>query len=304
MKRRLQFKLKSCIKLLMKINKKLSFYCFRYQILPVSKSIQIAYAPHAITSYEQLISKKNELFSEALMNPKFLTFEKERISSRLENRFEEIYQFRVGFKKGLEVTNKDFSKSKVNDWPNTIVLVNNDSQVQKLLIQHNNRVSNDVSTVVNHIVKSLNTILRPAQLNVQIEPIFEAKAFWHLVKQYLNRITVVDFELVTPNLANISGNLSEELKFAQKDLNSVKLHLKFQSDAHSSLDLSEGNKQLNGIVDYASQGGGSARFKIRGFKKFIDTAKDVKEITIDELSFVGYELKDLKTLLSELFEIK
>ena len=50
------------------------------------------------------------------------------------------------------------------------------------------------------------------------------------------------------------------------------------------------NPQIDGLVDYASQGGGNISFKIKGLQKSVKTTKTPTEINVDEL-----ELKNLST---------
>lgn len=282
--------------------KKCILYCFRYQLLPTSKDIQVAYAPHSINSYDELVAVKNDLFKEVIQSKNFLQSEKEEISSRLEEEAGNLFKFRIGLKRGVEVIKKDFSKSRVENWPNSVVLINNDPAVQKIFIQHNVKVAADARTLLNIVVKSLNKFLRKYQLCVLVEPIFEAKVFWDLVQDNWNRITVIDFELITPNLANISGRLSKELKSLQKDTNTQKTNLKLQSDPQSCLDIKADNNQIKDIVDYAAEGGGNIRLRIRGFKKYVNTAKNVKQIEVDEISLENYSLKDFLKILPELFK--
>lgn len=284
-----------------KPSKKLIFNSYRFQIVPTSKSIQVSFSPLNINSVEDLVKQKNNILKRYLDKGNLLASCKQEFTCRVNSKNDDIYIFRVGFKKQLERTKKDFKKEKLEDWPNVLVVLNNNPNVQKVLIQHNPRLAQDSSTILNKIKQSLNDYLRPFQLYVSIEPLFEEREFWSLVKENWNKITVCDFELFSPNLANISGKITDEMKQLLKKSNSVKSHLKLESEAHSSLDLSEENPQLVGLVNYSSEGGGNIRLKIRGYTRYKNTAKNVKQITIDEMEISAENLEIVKKILPDLF---
>ena len=283
-------------------SKQLVFNSYRFQIVPTSKNVQISFDPIKIDNISDLIKQKNNIFELLLNEGNILKFCKQEFTCRLDSHKDNIYIFRVGFKRQIERTKKDFRKERIEDWPNVLIILNNDPNVQKILIQHNARLTQDTTTVINKIWQSANDFLRPYQLHISIEPLFEKKEFWRLVKENWNRITVCDFELFSPNLANISGKISDQIKELLRNSNSIKSHVKLESDSDSSLDLSENDPQLAGLVDYTAEGGGNIRVKIRGFSKYKSTAKNVKTITIEEMEIKVQSLEDLKKILPGLFD--
>ncbi|WP_417843392.1 hypothetical protein [Thalassospira sp.] len=138
-------------------------------------------------------------------------------------------------------------------------------------------------------------------LRVIYEPMFKKEVFWSYIEKYSDRVKLVDFELVTPNMANISGVLPDDLKNFAKETNATKTNLKLESDPESHLKLDSDNKTLSGLVDYSSEGGGNISVKISGMKRRLQTAKSVKEIELADIEVEGNP-EDVTRLLKDLMK--
>jgi hypothetical protein len=112
---------------------------------------------------------------------------------------------------------------------------------------------------------------------------FRETFFWDIVSQFPNKITWVDFEFITPNMASISATLADAFKEISKDTNAVKSDLQLRSDPASALDLSHGNKTVEGLVSYTSQGGGDIKIKVKGIRKRFRTANASRTVTFSDL---------------------
>ncbi|HMN15970.1 MAG TPA: hypothetical protein PKD55_26945, partial [Bellilinea sp.] len=130
-------------------------------------------------------------------------------------------------------------------------------------------------------------LLAKNQLTVLWEPLFEKKIFWDLVEKYKGKIQEVDFELVTPNMANISGVLPENLRQFAKCANAVKSRVAIASDASASLKIDPTDAVVNALVEYSSEGGGDISLRLAGVKKKIHTSRTVREVSIDEMALQG-----------------
>ena len=111
--------------------------------------------------------------------------------------------------------------------------------------------------------------------------IFEKRQFWSLLHQYEGRVKSVEFEIITPNMANISGSLSDDLKDFAKATNSARNKLKIESDPEAPLRLEEDNRTLQGLVNYSSEGGGNISLKIDGVKKPIIHLKRSRKFSLE-----------------------
>jgi hypothetical protein len=281
-------------------SKNLIFHFYRYQILPTSKQIQLTFAPYKIKSLSELLKKKNELFEKALLEIKIFESPRTELEHKLIDQKNNIFIFKIGANRGIKRTKRDFTEEKMENWPNCLVAINNDNKIQKIAVQQNSYVFWDTQMVTNILERNLNKKLNAYQLSVVIEPMFEEKVFWDIVKNNKNRILAVDFELVTPNLANISSSLSDELKVLQKSTNTQKTNVKLHSDKGSALEISSENSLVKDLVSYAARGGGNIRCKIRGYKKYINTRKNVKQETIDEIQIEHMNSENAGEIIKEL----
>lgn len=256
------------------------FQFYRYQILPTSKIIQMSFEPK-IQTMEELVKRKNEFFQKALNEIKQFEFPRAELNHMVVASKNDVSILRLGVNRGIKRTKKDFTDERMENWPNSLIVINNKANIQKIAIQHNLRVFSSVKVIADILESNFNKHLARYQLSAVLEPIFEEKVFWDIMKQNKNKVTVVDFELVTPNLSNISRSISEELKDLQKGTNTQKTNIKLQSDKNSSLDIEENNSLVKDLVEYASKGGGNIRCKIRGHKRYVNAAKGIKQESVD-----------------------
>lgn len=132
-------------------------------------------------------------------------------------------------------------------------------------------------------------------LSLHIEPLFEKSHFWQLVQQYKNRITSIEFEFITPNMANISHTLDNALKTLGKEANAVKETLTLTSNPISSLDVNPNNPTIQGLVEYTSEGGGDIAIKVRKIRSKIHTSTSTREITLTNVELSGSPTQVLQT---------
>jgi hypothetical protein len=134
---------------------------------------------------------------------------------------------------------------------------------------------------------TLNRYLHKFQLKIYIKPIVEKDSFWQIVDNYQGVITKLSFELIKPNLANISSTLTEDIKSLQKNTNSHTTKLELNAPLGRALEnITQSNQDITGIVDYAVSGGGDIGIKAKGIRKTIKTDSRT-EISIDEITIVG-----------------
>lgn len=92
--------------------------------------------------------------------------------------------------------------------------------MQLIAIQHRTTAFQDTKAVANIIFDSIGEFLSKKQLKATFEPIFEVQTFWNIAKKYEGMIREVEFEIITPNMANISGVLPANLIAFAKNTNS------------------------------------------------------------------------------------
>ena len=134
--------------------------------------------------------------------------------------------------------------------------------------------------------KILSDYLRYKGIELSIESKFKNKEFWSIIG---NRpITKVDFTIVKPNMSRISKTLSTAIKEAIETVDSHTTHVSFKAGKKSSLsNINQSNKDINGMVDYASEGAGNISVKLKGVKHVIKTADMTTTSEISQAEIEG-----------------
>lgn len=280
--------------------KSTSFELFRYQLLPIDRFLQ-GNLLTGVGSIEELISRKNEFFSEAINGTKnFSDKRHETITKKLYEE-KEFFLLRIAHNRSIHRETKDFRDEVIDNWPSILVAIWNHPEKQLIAVQRRVAAFSSSEVVVRMIINAISNSLAHHHLRAIHEPLFEKQQFWSLLHRYEGRIKAVEFELITPNMANISGSLSEDLKDFAKATNSTRNKLKIESDPEAPLHLEESNSTLQGLVNYSSEGGGNISLKIDGVKKTYHTSKTVKEIQLGDMEIQG-NAEEVVSVLKELLK--
>ncbi len=262
-------------------SKQSNFEVFRYQLV-VDKTLQMDIFKQYQTA-EDIRADKNNIFHEIISSDNFNFLSgKSEITSKLLYQKDTMYYFKIGVKRNAKVFRKDFSESTIENYPNIIVAINNSPDVQKIAIQDNIKAFSDCKTVSHIIQDTIDVKLKSYNLSMMTEPLFDRKEFWNLVRKYPKQIKQLTFDLISPNMANISRNLDLNLRQIYEDTNTQKTKIELNADAESYLDIKESSKFINTIVDYSAEGGGNIQMRVAGIRKKIHTAESPTEFNVDE----------------------
>lgn len=279
------------------IKKNARFHLYRYQLLPINRFFQgDLYGPKSV---DELIAQKNHLFREALNTPTAFRTPRTSTTTKKLSEEEDFILYRIAANRALNHETKDFRTETIENWPKILVVIWNDPNKQLIAVQHRSAAFQKTDAVVKLIFDSIEAPLSKHQLTAAWEPLFEKHVFWDLVKKNEGSVQEVEFEIITPNMANISGVLPDNLKDFARATNSVRNKISISADPASSLRLDKNNPTIEGLVDYSSEGGGDISVRISGLKKKIHTSKTVKEVVIDEAVLQG-EPTDVAGILKEL----
>lgn len=272
------------------------FHLYRYQLLPTNRFQSDLYGAKSVG---ELIAKKNELFREALNIP--AAFQNGRTDTVTKKLFEQddFIIFRIAAKRPHNHETKDFRTETIDEWPSIHVVVWNKPDKQLIAIQQRSAAFQKTDAAMRLIFESITPVLQKHQLTAIWEPLFEEHVFWDLVKMHEGQIQEVEFEIVTPNMANISGVLPDNLKDFARETNSVRNKILIKADPSSALKIDDTSATVKGLVEYSSKGGGDISLKVNRLRKKIHTSTAVKEIEIDDLALQG-EPAEVAKLLQEL----
>jgi hypothetical protein len=277
----------------METTAKKSFGIYRFQIVPFTLTPQLRM--DLFESYEELIVKKNTFFANSYISDKFKI-----LYTRGEMAGKKIYDeqdgllLRIGKKKDLLIPNREFETEKIEEWPNLLVFINNDPDVQFALIEKNPDVCYSTDVIAKILEKTFTHFLRPYNLVVYFEPVFSVNEFWDIVNENKFKLTHIEFELIKPNLSNISSNLADDIKAFQESTNGHRMTIGINAPESGILEnINEGNDMVKNIVEYQSQGGGKPSIKLKNVRKIIRIGKTVKETHIEEADITYERPSDL-----------
>lgn len=277
----------------------ISFDIFRYQILPKSRTFQ-AEIFGGYSSLEDLLAKKNDLFFAALGRVEKFRARKTVLRHKILHQDDSSILYRFAANRSLTRETEDFTQEEIANWPSFYVYVWNDPSAQYILVQERRNAFQQTQIVAKTIVDSINIDLGKQNLRVHFESLFLENAFWELVDQNTGKIKDVRFELITPNMSNISDVLGDDLKQFAKSTNAAQTTLDIQADPDSTILLDPAETGLKGLVTYSSEGGGNISVKIRGLSKRIHTKRSKKHIDITELELSGKDASEIADVLKGL----
>jgi len=270
---------------------------FRFQLLPIDKNIQLSLIDLEINDYESLVKHKNVLLERILVNENInLQGKKSQVVFRLEYQSETYFIFRIGVKRILIRNTSDFKKEEIENYPNIQVIINTDPKIQTIGIERNYKAFGQTETASHILENSLMNYLQKYHLAIYIEPIYQEREFWNIIEKYSERIQKLSFDLIRPNMSNISSKIDEQIKKMQLETNSHKTKIEFESNIDSNLIVEKSNEQLENLIDYASKGGGPISLKVKGLSRRIKTSKSTETYTLNELDYNGPKDKLLKIL--------
>ena len=280
--------------------KRVIFHKFRYQILPISQEIQTDMFDDRVTSLLSLKAHKNEFFEEALTHIKEFYFTRAEIIHRIIYNENHFIILEIGANRSINRQLKDFSEETLDNWPSILIVINNHPDYQVAAIELDRKVFYRTTTVANILENNLNEYLRRKQLQVRFMPMFEENQFWEIVSQYSQRVVQVEFEMISPNLSNISKNLNLDLATLRDTTNTQETLLRLKSDKGSHLTLSPEDPFINSLVTYSSAGGGNVSLKIKGIKRKVKTSNSISEIEVAEVDLADISPEEIFQIFSEI----
>lgn len=236
------------------------FFLYRYQILPVDTQ------PSLLYNLKDLIAKKNQYFRDAVLSLKISgkDEEKRRYKYEVGRYIGESIMLITSRQKSVKVIREDHTPTDVDSFPFAYIIFDNDKDRQIIAVQESAELH--ARTIVSKLEKTLQKSLAKNHLMVKITPIYKESNFWIFVEENEGKISSLSFNLITPNMANISSRLSEDLKKTAKTTGTIETNLKFNASKTGSLNLQQDNSELDGLVNYAAQGGGEIGIKLKDSK--------------------------------------
>ncbi|MDD6087812.1 MAG: hypothetical protein PUB69_00610 [Desulfovibrionaceae bacterium] len=272
------------------------FALFRYQIIPVTTQFNLMY------DINEVIRRKNEEFFEKLrFFAKRSDFTgKKAYNFNIDRRDDTLALLTVQRRKNVKIINEDKFEETVDSFPYINIFVDNDPEQQILAVEISKDYSNPKS-IVKYFNEKMNALLEESHLAVKISPLYKKSDFWSFIEEHKDKISRINFELITPNMSNISHSLSEELKGLSKSTKSSVTNLNICAEKGKSLVIDQQNQGIASMVDYSSNGGGEIAVSVRDSKVKFRTNDYQTSVEIGEAD-MRLSLKDVVALIRSMHE--
>ena len=278
---------------------KFDLFTFQMGTLPFQQ-LDLFDAP---LSKDDLMQKKNEIFSGIFKNELIFFHRLFKLNYKIEFEDEDFILIRLANRKTVNVE-KQFHRESFESEPSCLVAINNNPSIQTIAIESDITSFGNSFTVVRIIEKAFEKSLNKSNLKIKIHPQFEEKDFWDLLDRYESQVESLKFEFEYPNLPRVNRYLSDELKATSKQLNSEKTKVEFTAGDNKILEnLTQDNTELDNLVKASAEGAGPVKIKVRGYRQYESTENKVRSIQFDDLEIdapaevIKEYITDLKTLL-------
>ena len=174
---------------------------------------------------------------------------------------------------------KDIELETILDYPFSYILI--DTTRQLVFVQKNSYLSSKPSTIMNHLAKVINNALCEHRVVFKLSPITQKQSFWSAIEEHQGLVSVVEFDLLSPNFLGSTYETNEFLKDLKKDCNNDSTKIVLRSDGNS-LTPDKNSHFLSNILKYITNGGG--KWAIKSESKRITSEKSVYEVDISRKS--------------------
>ena len=230
-------------------------------------------------STEEIKANKNIFFTKVLKEVHFAN-RKGKLPFKFNMASDNIYWIQLANIKSTTYIS-DFEEHSIMTEPYVNILIDNNPEKQVIAISRNSQAYTSTEQVVDIIQQALSIELKKYNLKLYIAAINEHDSFWNIIKKTGGQVTRIEIEIIKPNLSNISHSLKEDVRTLIEDTNSHLTTLKLESAEDGILSgITPENENLNGIVNYSSEGGGNIKVKVRGQKELIQTKKSIKKMRV------------------------
>jgi hypothetical protein len=270
-------------------NKNRRFYIYRYQLLaridPEKPQFVYMTPEKNYTNVEDLRKDKNKIFFKMINKIEFKWFRAE-ISHEIVYTDEETCLIRLAVNRPTVLRTEDFKSVSTNDWPWIYIFIDNNPEKQFLVIEINSDAWDSPDITINMLSRNINEFLNRYYLLAEIEPLIEKNAFWEFVEKHKGQIKIIEFDMVSPNMSNISEKSNWPLREIRDQYNATRQKVRLENSVTSI--VVQKDELIESMADYSADGGGKTRFKIKGFRGYKSLSDDKISIEFEDLDIRRY----------------
>ena len=228
---------------------------------------------------EEIKAKKNGYFAEVIAKAQFRSH-RSNLPYKLIHKGDSLFYLLLCNVRNTAIY-QDFKKKKVKSEPFVDILIDNDPQHQIIAISRNKDAFESSNVVIKILTQTFNKYLDYFNVVLHIQPIVISSAFWTNIKHRAQELDRITFELIKPNITNISERFKGDMRELIESTNSHETILSLHSPKRGTLDeINEKNDRVKALVDYSSEGGGNIKYKFKNDRKVYQTSDNIKVETI------------------------
>lgn len=263
----------------------MNFEIYRYQLLPIMQQqfslFDVKLSP------DELREQKNQLMEEVLSSITFWKSAKSHLDLASEVLYNNNnwYIFRLARKKDLKRSTRNFLEEEIDDWPQVIVLINNEPSTQAICVSVNKKAFTNTAQVIKIIEENIVDLLSERGLSIQIKPTFYKNDFWKMIDESKGDIYSLKFEFISPNMSNLHKSVILDLKNARDRYNSQRTSVEFSVDKNiqnASINIDPSDSEIQNMVDYVSEGCGDIYLKRRKVKSTLNMKNNIRILEVEE----------------------
>lgn len=253
------------------------FEYYRYQLVPKSTvQLSIENVPYTM---EEIKAKKNEYFADVIAKARFKSH-RSNLPYKLIHKGDSLFYLLLCNIKSTAYY-EDFQKKKRKSEPFVNILIDNDPQHQFIAISRNKDAFESSKVVIKILTQTLNKYLDYYNVVLHIQPLVISSTFWRDIKSRVEGVDRIIFELIKPNITNISERFKGDMRELIDSTNSHETTLSLRSPQRGTLDdINEQNERVKALVDYSSEGGGNIKYKFKNDRRVYQTSDNIKVETI------------------------
>ncbi|WP_420582069.1 hypothetical protein [Reichenbachiella sp.] len=254
---------------------------FTFQLRP-KRNIQTHLWNENLTA-EEIMDRKNGLFSQSLDEHIGFYTRRGKLNYQVKHKDDESFLFRLANKKTVHLE-QEFHRESFPSEPSCAIMIWNNPDYQMIAIESDRTSFGSSKSVKNILEKALSRKLEGVNLDIAIHPNYDESDFWDLVDRYDKEVQNIKFEFEYPNLPAVNKTINETLKQASKAIRSDKTKLEFSASKGDILDnVDVGNEQLTNLVKASSEGAGSVKLKMKGYRRWETTGNNMRHEEFDSL---------------------
>lgn len=253
------------------------FEYFRYQLVP-TKISQLTIDNVPFTT-EKIKEMKNQFFSEVISK---ITLKQNNkpLHTKVMYEGDQKYLLLVGNDRKVPYV-EEFERKEIDSVPYSVIAIDNDPDKQIMAIRNDRNAFSGADTLSRIVERALNEKLNYYNIEIHVEAISPKENFWDAISKSKEDVVRIKFEIIKPNMSNISSSLDQEIKEVIEDLNSHKSTITFEATSNGTLEnVNQANVKLNNMVNYATDGGGNASVKFKD-KTTYTTKKNIRKKTVE-----------------------